>query len=556
MSEPVELRLGVKTDPIEYRYSHKWLFNLLASEGIKYVQIGTHFELYQLPDAFFHDLKKEADDAGVVIDSMFTAHRELGGFFRTEPGYEQVARKNFERYIQVGGLLGVKSEGSNPGAVMRDQMSFKDQGVECYIRHMKELMHHAHDCGVEWLTIEPMSCLAEPPTLPEEVIAMGKELTEYHNANPNTAQVGFCADIAHGYVNQNEEIVHDHFGLFDATLPYLYEVHLKNTDSMYNSTFGFTENERLKGIIQVPEFRTRIVDNSETLPVKELGGYLEIGGPKLGRDYSDYRLEASLRESLRYLKKAFLEGTSPPTSPDSPSGTWLSEPAEPVIIAPSMMCVDPLNFEANLRLVESQDVGMLHMDIMDARFVPNMPMGLGILEKLRSKTDLPIDVHLMVEDNDFFIELMKDMGVDQISVHVESCVHTDRTLAKIREIGAKAGLAINPATPLSAVEYLLERIDYVLLMTVNPGYAGQKMTPASIRKIEDCRKMLDESGYEDTPIQVDGNVSFENIPPMVAAGAANLVAGTSSIFHKDASMAENISKMKAGMTQGLIARKG
>ena len=194
------------------------------------------------------------------------------------------------------------------------------------------------------------------------------------------------------------------------------------------------------------------------------------------------------------------------------------------------------------------------MDIMDGHFVPNMPMGLAVLESLRAKTQLSLDVHLMVEDNDFFVELLKDMNVERISVHMESCLHFDRTLARIRDIGAQAGATLNPSTPLEALEYVLERIDYVLLMTVNPGYAGQKMTPASIRKIADCRRMLDEAGYPHVPIQVDGNVSFENIPNMVAAGGANLVAGTSSIFHKSASWQENVKRMQQGIEQGLDLR--
>lgn len=548
----VELRLGVKSDMIEYRYSHQWLFRLMAEEGVRYLQLGSQFETYQLPDSYFHDLRKQAADAGVVIDSTFTTHRELGGFLRSEPGFEQVARKNYERYIEVGGILGATSVGSNPGAVLRDQMGTKQAGIECYIKHMKELMHYAYEHGLKWLTIEPMSCLAEPPTLPEEIAAMAQELTEYHNANADsTVNIGYCVDIAHGYADRNGEIKFDHFELFDACVPWMYEVHLKNTDNIYNSTFGFTQSEREKGIIDVPQFRQRLLDASDRLPVKNLAGYLEIGGPKLGRDYSDHLLEASLRESLQYLQKAFMQASSP--TPQPPRAMRAEKPE--VLISPSMMCVDPLNFESALRRVESLGVDMLHIDIMDGHFVPNAPMGLGILEALGPKTDLPIDVHLMVDDNDFFVELLQPMRVDQISVHVESCTHLDRTLARIREIGAQAGVAINPATPLSAIEYVLERIDYVLVMTVNPGYAGQKMTPASIRKIADCRKLLDDRGYGHVPIQVDGNVSFDNIPEMVRAGGVNLVAGTSSIFHRDGSWSENVDKMRQTITAGLAAKK-
>ncbi len=558
MAQPLEFRLGVKTDPIEYRYSFPWLFNLLAEEGVKWVQIGTHFEHYQLPDAFFHQLREEADKAGVVIDSMFTAHRELGGFFRTEPGYEEVARKNFERYIETGAILGVRSVGSNPGAVLRDQMETKEAGTACYVKHMKELMHFAHEKGVPWLTIEPMSCLAEPPTLPTEIASMGQELREYHAANAgNTSRTGYCTDIAHGYADENGKIIHDHFELFEATIPDLYELHLKNTDPQYNSTFGFTQAERERGIIQVAAFRKLLQERAADLPVDIMTGYLEIGGPKLGRDYSDHHLEASLRESLRFLKTAYLEDAPETGSPTPAAASLAASNGRPhethIEIAPSMMCVDPLNFEAALRQVEATGVDMLHMDIMDAHFVPNMPMGLAVLEALKSKTDLPLDVHLMVQDNDFFVGLLKETAPERISVHLETCPHLDRTLAMIRENGSQAGVAINPSTPLEAIEYVLERIDYVLLMTVNPGYAGQKMTPASIRKIKACRQMLDDRGYSNVPIQVDGNVSFENIPAMVAAGAVNLVAGTSSIFRKGATWAENKQKMLAAIEEGLGA---
>lgn len=551
-----KLNLGVKTDPIEYRYSFPWLFRLLAEEGIQLVQLGTWFELYQLPDEFFVNLRREAEDHGIRIASMFTAHRELGGFFRTEVGFEQVARRNFERLIEVGALLGAISVGSNPGAVLRDQMGTKSDGVSCYVRHMKELMHLAHEKGVSWLTIEPMSCLAEPPTLPAEVADMGRELTEYHRQNASsTAAIGYCADIAHGYIDQQDQVGYDHIQLFEATYPWLYEVHLKNTDSRFNSTFGFGPAEREKGIVDVPHFRELLKKNADQLPVQEMTGYLEIGGPKLGRDYSDHQLEEQLRSSLRYLKEAFLGETEAAsvvrtTLPVSESATLRN----PVEIAPSMMCVDPLNFESALRQVEGLGVDMLHMDIMDGHFVPNMPMGLAVLERLQDATQLPLDVHLMVSNNDFFVQQLANLRVSQISVHLESALHLDRTLSHIRDLGIKAGIAINPGTPLSAIDYVLERIDYVLVMTVNPGYAGQKMTPASLRKIADCHELLLARGF-DLPIQVDGNVSFENIPGMVAAGATNLVAGTSSIFHKSASMSENKRRMLEAIELGLVARK-
>lgn len=294
--------LGVKSDPIEYRYSYPWLFRLMAEEDVEHVQLGTFFEIYQLPDEFFIRLRQQAFDYGVTISSLFTAHRELGGFFRSEPGFVEVARRNFERYIEVAALLRARRAGSNPGAVLRDEIENKDAGTACYIAHMKELMHKAHAFGLEQLTIEPMSCLAEPPVLPGEMASMGAELMSYHAAHPDTSSIGYCTDIAHGYVNSCGTVVHDHFELLEASYPHLAEIHLKNTDARYDSTFGFTEADRARGIIDVGEVAARMREKGGEIPLQEVVGYLEIGGPKLGRDYSDPLLEDELRESLRYLK--------------------------------------------------------------------------------------------------------------------------------------------------------------------------------------------------------------------------------------------------------------
>ena len=550
----MQLHLGIKSDPIEYRYSFPWLFRLMAEEGVTRLQLGSFFEVYQLPDCYFQRLKKQADDFGIEIPSLFTAHRELGGFFREDPEWEGVARRNFERFIEVGALLGATSVGSNPGAVPRDLMGLKGEGIRRYVRHMKELMHFAKSRGVEWLTVEPMSCIAEPPTLPDEIAAMGAELTAYHQANPlTTSQVGYCTDIAHGYIDLQGETKYDHVALFDATLPWLHEVHLKNTDNRFHSTFGFGSAELDKGIVDVAFFRDRLLANAGRIPVDELTGYLEIGGPKLGRDYTDCQLGEQLRVSIRHLREVFL---AEPSSPGAGEGVVreISSPdpvSVPVEIAPSMMCVDLLNFESELRRVEALGVEMLHLDIMDGHFVHNMPIGLGLIPALRKKTALPLDVHLMVSGSDLFVGLLEGSGVDRISVHAEACPHLDRTLTRIREQGAKAGVALNPGTPLSALEFLLERIDYVLVMTVNPGFAGQQLAPAAFRKIADCRAMLDRAGYPHIPIQVDGNVSFENIPRMVAAGARNLVAGTSSIFHSSAGWSDNLRRMRTAIEEGL-----
>ncbi|MCS5611077.1 MAG: ribulose-phosphate 3-epimerase, partial [Candidatus Poribacteria bacterium] len=209
-----------------------------------------------------------------------------------------------------------------------------------------------------------------------------------------------------------------------------------------------------------------------------------------------------------------------------------------VLVAPSIMCADLCNLESDVKALESIGVDLLHFDLMDAHFVPNMPIGLELLSQLRPKTDCPYDVHLMVEDNDFFISKLSEIGVQQITVHAESALHLDRTLGLIRDYGIKAGLALNPATPIGAINYVLDRIDYILIMTVNPGFAGQSMVPSALQKIADCQTFLQQRDVS-LPIEVDGNVSFENIPKMVGAGANILVAGSSSIFNRYGSLSEN-----------------
>jgi hypothetical protein len=200
---PLAICRGVKSDPIEYRYSYEWLFRLMAEEGAPCLQLGSFFELYRLPDKWFLELREQAERYGIAIRSAFTAHRELGGFFRDEPGWESVARRSYERLIEVAALVGARHVGSNPGAVLRDQMHLKPQGIARYLRHMKELMHFAHARGIERLTIEPMSCLAEPPTLPEEIRDMAEELSAFHRDHPDTADFGYCADVSHGYADRD-----------------------------------------------------------------------------------------------------------------------------------------------------------------------------------------------------------------------------------------------------------------------------------------------------------------------------------------------------------------
>lgn len=546
----MQLQIGIKSDPVEYRYSYEWLFRLMEQEQITHLQLGTFFELYHLPDAWFTDLRRKAEDHGVAITSVFTAHRELGGFFRDDgPGFEAVARKNFERLIDVSGLLGARSVGSNPGAVLRDRMGTKAQGSETYLRNFRDLQRRAGDQGIEWLTIEPMSCLAEPPTLPEEMAAYMEAVLP---GGPGVARAGYCLDISHGYANAQKEVIYDPMALLRSALAHTCQIHLKNTDELFNSTFGFGPAELAKGTIDVAAVRHLLLSEVDRLPVDLMIGYLEIGGPKLGRDYSDGELERNLRESLAHLKETWLDGQAD-AAPVNAKPLELKTVSK-VWIEPSIMCADAGYLAAELRQLEELGVHALHIDIMDAHFVPNMQLGLGTIEQIRPLTSLPFDAHLMVDDPAFFIPLLAKIGVQYVSVHVETMPHADRVLAMIRDHGMKAGLGFNPGTPLDSLDYLVPRLDFVLIMTVNPGFAGQKLVPTTLKKIADCRARLNALGAN-IPIQVDGNVSFENIPAMVAAGGDWLIAGTSSLFSQQASRSKNMARMLKAADEGLAQRR-
>ncbi|MCX6362413.1 MAG: ribulose-phosphate 3-epimerase [Armatimonadetes bacterium] len=552
---PLQVHVGIKTDPIQYRYSYGWLFRLLAEEGVQRVQLGTFPEIYLLPDDWFRTLRAEAEELGLTIGSVFTAHRELGGFFREEAGWPETARRSFERLIEVAALVGASAVGSNPGAIVRDRMHHKAPGIACYLRHMRDLLRRCKDAGVDWLTMEPMSCLAEPPTLPGEIADMMENLLEAHHADPGgTARPGLCADVSHGYADASRNVVHGHMELLQACMPYVCELHLKNTDAVYNSTFGFSADERSRGVVDLAEVRDLLQASDAGLPRRDLTAYLEIGGPKTGRDYTDCGVEEALRISLRHCLEVFPpEPDSAPSSVGAPLAVSASLASRPVLVAPSMMCADQLNLGGAIAELEAAGADWLHYDIMDSRFTPNLPMGLVQIEQARKATTLPFDVHLMVCDNDLLVEKLAPLGVQSVSVHVESCVHLHRTLALIRGHGMAAGAALNPATPLSALEHVAGDLDFVVVMTVNPGFAGQPLVPSCLRKIADCRAMLDRHGSK-ALIQVDGNVSLQHIPAMVAMGADVLVAGTSSLFRSGASIGANMRATRRAIADGLGQR--
>ncbi len=275
---------------------------------IHYLQLGSFFELYSLEDSFFLELKDQAKERQIKIKSCFTAHRELGGFFTGNSYLEKAARLNYERFIRVASLLEADYMGSNPGSVYRDRIEAKEAGIECYLKHMKELMVMAKKRGLKGLTIEPMSCLAEPPALPEEIDYMIHTLNKWHLQHPDTTvPVYICGDISHGVVDREKKAVHNNLALFEYEIPHMVEFHLKNTDAIFNTSFGFSKEELAQGIIDLSKLKEIIDRNNHRWSVDEVVGYLEIGGPKLGRDYSDFTLEKMLTDSLYTIKEVFSE---------------------------------------------------------------------------------------------------------------------------------------------------------------------------------------------------------------------------------------------------------
>ena len=200
-----------------------------------------------------------------------------------------------------------------------------------------------------------------------------------------------------------------------------------------------------------------------------------------------------------------------------------------VKIAPSILSADFSCLGDQVRSVERAGVEYLHIDVMDGHFVPNITIGPLVVEALRPKSKLVFDVHLMIERPDEYVEDFVKAGADIISIHAEACPHLHRSIQNIKAHGVKAAVALNPATPLSAIEYVLENLDMVLLMTVNPGFGGQKFIPEVLPKISDLRSWIKKLGLH-TEIQVDGGVTPELAGTIAKAGATVLVAG-SAIFH-------------------------
>lgn len=301
----MKLSLGIKTDPIEYRYTFDWLFDLMADCGVGLAQLGSFFEMYWLDREWFLGLREKAEQCGIRIKSVFTAHRELGGFMTGDPALERVTARNHAALLDVGEALGVDYVGMNIGAAYRDRMDAKEEGVRRCVAHLKEMTRLAKGRGFKGLTVEPMSCLAEPPTLAEECAAFADDFALHRAACPDTVPMYFCGDISHGYAGADRAVAADNWSLFECQIPHMCEFHFKNTDAIFNSTFGFGSEERKRGIVDLARLRGMIEDNADRFPVENVTGYLELNNIKLGRDYTDAALGAYLRESVAVLRDNF-----------------------------------------------------------------------------------------------------------------------------------------------------------------------------------------------------------------------------------------------------------
>lgn len=205
-------------------------------------------------------------------------------------------------------------------------------------------------------------------------------------------------------------------------------------------------------------------------------------------------------------------------------------------VAPSLLSADFSALRWEIHKVEEAGAEILHLDVMDGHFVPNITFGPGLVKNIRPHTKMLFDVHLMISNPDDYIPAFAQAGADFISVHAETCPHLHRTIQNIKAQGVKAAVALNPATPLCHLEYVLSQVDMVLLMTVNPGFGGQKFIPEVLPKISALRKMIDDLGL-DIPIEVDGGINKETAPLVVEAGANILVAGSAVFGQPDVAAA-------------------
>jgi ribulose-phosphate 3-epimerase len=218
-------------------------------------------------------------------------------------------------------------------------------------------------------------------------------------------------------------------------------------------------------------------------------------------------------------------------------------------IAPSILSADFTRLGEQIREAEEGGADWIHVDVMDGHFVPNITIGPLVAAAARRATKLPIDVHLMIEHPERYVDAFADAGADYVTVHVETCPHLHRTVQQIRGRGVHPGVTLNPATPAEALSEILPYVDLVLVMSVNPGFGGQSYIPTSTAKIARIRRMLTDAGLDHVELEVDGGVSADNIAEVAGAGASVVVAG-SAVYNREAPPAANLARLRAALGQG------